>query len=312
MEKKKTEATKIPSISYSKLSLFKACPRQYYHRYIEKSKIKEVTYPGGLYGQACHLGLEQIIKTLSDGGTVKDVDGLLVGTFATLFEQAKTESKNTFKESREFREDRKGFMNDGDRALRSIGRFFTSYFQGWSELKSEAEYKFEWKPRVECVGIIDARLIWPDGSHSIVDLKITADGSNFWWVDWYRDTQSLMYDFLVYKHVGTLPKSFAYMVYDRTLKTLFVKERSIAPFVQLDVNDPEYVEPIYFSLDNRIDILARFNEACLDDECVGDSLSLSIAKPSMEGCKWCPWSKTCTKKWESKNVLNARRMLKRG
>ena len=303
MEKKKTEAAKIPSISYSKLSLFKACPRQYYHRYIEKSKIKETTYPGGLYGQACHLGLEQIIKTLSDGGTAKDVEGLMVGAFPTLFEQAKEELKDTFKESREFREDRKGFMTDGDRALRSIARFFTLYFQGWSELKSEEKYQFEWRPRVECVGVVDARFIYPNGEYSIVDLKITADGSKFWWIDWYKDTQSLMYDFLLNKETGILPKSFAYMVYDRTLKTLFVKERNIEPTVEL--------EPLYNLLDERIDLLAKFNEYCTDDETIGDSMSLSIANPSMEGCKWCPWSKTCTKKWESKNVINARKMLKR-
>lgn len=279
------------NISYSKLMLFNQCPRKYYKRYIEKSDIKETTWPGGIFGSSVHEGLEDTINMLNDGATSRDVIGSLHGKFETYFEAIKVKEKKTFKESREYRSNKKKFYNEGNRALKSVAGFLTSYYS-WNKIEPEKKYVTTWnkKEKINCVGIVDIKLTNDDDSLSIIDLKVTKDSSLYWHKTWNDDLQSLMYDKLVYGETKILPRDFTYLVYDRELKMLFIKQRPINLTGETDFD----------LLNNKIEKLISFNKNATEE------LAIELAISDKEQCHWCVWSKSCDKKWVDENTKKAK------
>ena len=289
------EIKKEKDISYSKISLFKKCALNYYAKYINKQfeTDKETLWPGGIIGSACHNGLEKVIAMMVAGESKKNIEGSMKGIFPSLYQQIRDgidKTKTVYKESREFKDNPDGFMSEGDRALMNITRFFTSYFNEFKEIESEKKYEAQATEMVKCVGVVDSRLVLNDEFY-IADLKITGDSSLYWHVMWENDIQSLMYDFLLEKNIGSTPTKFMYLVWDRTLKILFLKERPVGKMNRK-------------VLDKYINELSKFN---LESN---EEMAIKMANPSRENCLWCPLKASCPKVWQPEIVNRVRKLIK--
>lgn len=295
------EENKKRTLSYSKLSLFNKCPYAYYWKYVVKDQSPETTWPGGLFGTTVHAMLEVYIGMLNTGASHTEAEAALKNRFSEFFSKERNliTKPKIFKESREFRSDKAAFFESGDKAVIAVIRFFDKYFNGhYRQIESEAEYKASWDDTTDTTGIIDIRLTMPDDSIEIIDMKVTGDSANFWWTDWQSDPQSNMYDFLTFKSLGIIPSKFAYLVYDRNINVLFMKQRLIP------VNTPETLKN--GELAKMIASASAFHEATISNP----ELAESLARPTELQCKWCSFSKLCSKKWESRLAKSGKAAMK--
>lgn len=289
-------------LSYSRLSLFEKCPYEYFFKYIIKDQATDISWPGSLYGSTIHKILEEYIIGLNKKISHKKLEKELKGSFEHYFLLEKKELKKpkVFKESKDFRMHKQAFFDNGDRGATTVIKFFNKYFQGYESVEAEKVYQGSWSKTVDTTGIIDVKFKYPDGTIKIVDLKLTAEGSNFWWVDWKNDPQSHMYDFLVYKNLGIIPESFAYMVYDRTLNMLYFKERTEPVNFIETIETENYLGDLMNEVDTFIDTCA-----------INPEYAVTQAKPKEQVCHWCPFKADCIHKWESEIIKQGKKVLKK-
>jgi len=292
------ESTNI-TLSYSKISLFKKCPTEFYYKYVIKDNSVETSWPGGVAGSAIHLGLEKYITALNEGMPLKQAEHFIDNSFEILFNEAKEEikqdPKKVFKESKEFRLHKEDFFKGGNRALKAVLSFYNNYLYNRVSVEPEKEYKGLIK-KINLTGIIDVKITDND-EIKIIDLKITGDGSNFWWIDWNQDIQSKMYDLLIYQNFKKVPVSFGYLVYDRTLNFLYFKERMKYNNILEETGHDLYLE-------DKIKEVERFIQKSLEDEEYGKSLS----NPQEKECQWCSYSHKCKDKYQSEIIKQVRKI----
>jgi len=282
-------------VSYSQISLFNTCPTQYYFKYIVKDQTPETVWPGGLFGSAVHLGAEDAIKMKNEGVKYNIIEKELKDNFTYYFRQAKKEikEKDEFKESKEYRLHKKEFVKSGNKALNSVIQFINNYIKDdYDKLYPEKRYKIPWNKDLDCSGIIDIK-IEKDNKVYILDLKVTSDGYKFWWINWNNDIQSFMYDYLIYSEHKIIPEFFSYVIYDRKLGMLFLKNRNII----------KPIEQVKEKLNKHITAIQNFRT-------MEEEEAVEYAKPHKLNCLWCAFKKRCKYKYEDKMVKKIKQIKK--
>jgi hypothetical protein len=239
--------------------------------------------------------LEEYINGLNSGISYEELDTIFKNSFKKYFllERNELTDNKVFKESKDFRLHKEQFFKKGDKGINIILNFIKKYFQHYDIIESEKEYNISWDNKINTIGYIDIKLV-KDNIISIIDLKVTADGHNFWWVNWQEDIQSMIYDYLVYKDSGQYPESFAYLVYDRTLEMLYFKERT-------QIKQTNYLNEI-------IDNLYEFILKAVDDE----TYALSLSKSDEKQCMWCTFKNKCDNAYVNPLIKKSKKILKSG
>jgi hypothetical protein len=271
-------------------------------KYIIKDQSPETTWPGGLFGSTVHKMLETYLTKLNEGLSHSQIVKDLNGTFQEFFNAEKKDLKSpkVFKESKEFRMHKDDFFDSGNKAFINVVDFFNKYFKDYEEVEPEKEYKSSWNEDIDTTGIIDIKLKYPDQRIKIVDLKITSEGSNFWWINWNNDPQSHMYDFLVYDNVGVIPETFAYLVYDRALNMLFLKERTLAVNNIETIKQDSYLNTLISTVKDFVDIVT-----------IEPEYAKKCARPKETQCQWCSYKSKCENKWEHQIIKKTKKILKK-
>jgi len=259
-----------------------------------KDQRPQNVYPGGLFGSACHLALEDSLIMQNDGVQLNIIENEFKESFAKYFKKAKSEirDKDEFKESKEYRLHKKEFEKSGDKAIINIIQFMNKYIKTFDNIYPEKKYTTSWNENLNCTGVIDVK-IESEGKVYILDLKITGDSTKYWWTNWNTDIQSLMYDFLIYSDHKVVPESFGYLVYDRNLKMLFLKERNIKP---------NTLETVTAKLNKFIHKIEDFQINHTEE------LAISMAIPEKSQCNWCSYK--CPNKYQEEIVKKARGIKK--
>jgi len=116
--------------------------------------------------------------------------------------------------------------------------------------------------------------------YSIYDLKVTQYGYTYYFVDWDYELQNVLYEYLSFQELGYAWNGFAFVVVDRTEKTLFVK-----PYFHNEKNDQRFNE-----MHVQINRLKRFVFA---DKKKMNWSAVKKFSYEYEKCKWCPYKKHC-------------------
>jgi len=256
MPKKKTQqpkpTLKIPDLSkgekvylsYSKLNLFKDCPKQFYFRYLrEDIKEKPTVWPGNIAGRVFHKAIETAINMKNDGTSDKLIIAELDGKFQEWYELEVEENKKFYKKSKEIAMNSK-FFQQHDKMMKSVIKFILGYFYHQKNniiIKPEKEYSIEWKWDKDIIvsGIVDLeiheQIDFEIFDYQIFDFKVTKDSTNFYYVEWDKAIQKIMYEYFIWNTHKKFPEAFTYLVFNREDKLLFFKES----FRKEEIKQPE-------------------------------------------------------------------------
>ena len=306
-KKKKTEIQlRIPDLSkgekvqlsYSKLSLFQSCPREYYYRYLRADiKEKPTVWPGNLIGQVFHKVVQKTIESRNKGKKDTLIIAETKGKFHELYENEVEKHKDDYKKSKEIAMAKDKFWAKNDKLMLSLAKFILAYFyiDDGAKIIPEEEFNVLWKWDEEILirGFLDIHQYNNKIKyHRIYDLKVTKDSNNYYFVDWDNAYQKMVYEYFLYSNYETLPELFCYLVLNREEKSLFFKEkRRISEFT---------VETYFSKLHNELQKVKKYT---LNPD-------LSLANPKEKKCKWCAYNSICDKKYISKYVKAVRKKKK--
>lgn len=263
-------------ISASKINLFKECPVKYYFRYLTNIQVKQTIWPGNLFGQTLHHILENTIEAINNN---TDFNSILIdskGKFEEIFFKLREEAGKDWKKSRTY--DEPEFLKKGEKFANILIKFLFKFFPEESgQIISERKFKHPWIFNDDIVinGITDVIIFDKENQFDIVDLKVTSNSEQYYFVHWDWNVQSLIYEYLTNKEYGGYASTFNFIVINHDDKTLFLKKKLI--------DRPDDLKYYFNYLGNIINIMYEF-----------------IHKPDLKmknygNCKWCEYKKYCEK-----------------
>lgn len=264
-------------ISASKINLFKECPIKYYFRYLTDLDVKQTIWPGNLFGQTLHRILEDTIKQVNDKIDFNSIVIESKGKFQDIFFKLREEAGKDWKKSRAY--DEAEYLKKGEKFTNILLKFIIKFLpESSSQLMSECKFKHPWFMNADVVinGITDLIIFNQDNTIDIVDLKVTSNSEQYYFVYWNWNVQSLIYEYLTFKAFERYASTFNFIVVNHDEKTLFLKRKY--------VEQPQDMEQYFGYLNNIITQMYEFIFAPdLSLKCYGN------------GCKWCEYKNYCAK-----------------
>lgn len=111
----------------------------------------------------------------------------------------------------------------------------------------------------------------------IVDFKTTSMPEKYYFVDWERDIQSLLYFFSFKEEGGEYPKSFTYVVFNILDSMFFVVKHDYA-------NTKESIDIMKKNFKQYIDYFVEMHKKASDNK---------YWNPEKTRCKFCDYNKIC-------------------
>ena len=244
--------------SASRYGLQKQCLGKYHFNYIEKLPVTKTTWPATVMGSSIHSYIENYLGLLSNENDIKKLPPLSV-TYASQKKNV-LDSGEKIGKPRGYSEE--SFLSEHDLWVKDIMRFLFLYLPNGKRVFEE-EINFEIGD-VTVNGFIDLQVI--DDQNYIFDFKTTKNPQKYFFIDWERDIQSLLY------MVAKRAHSFSYLVFDKENKLILTQSRGGYHLDQesgLKQMTQEFVSLHHQSADSK------------------------LWSPSPEGCKWCEYKKNC-------------------
>lgn len=264
------------TFSASKLKLIDDCFGKYHFKYILKAKVSETIWPGTIRGTILHKLLEESINLKLEGNDNDSILEYVKGKFKLYFDEGKADkSKGIFKASRDYKYDE--FVAKGEKASLKFVNFVINYFNDIDKFYPELNLTlpYEFVPGINLKGIMDLPYINKEGIIRIGDFKTTKESDKWYFVLFAEDIQKLCYFYLAWKHFGSMPQGFDYLIYNIEEKNIFFQS-----VTYLEIDD---VEKFFKPLTDRIKILKKLHL----------KPDIKYYNPSKEGCKWCDFAKIC-------------------
>lgn len=274
--------------SASKMGLLlNDCFGKYYYKYVLKLPVGEVIWPGTVLGLLNHKFLEIAIKLRKKKWDNKQILELFRGKFEKIFYKIILREKNRnriFRQSRDYSFDQRRYLRNKEKLTLKFVSFVLKYFSDFDNVECEKKITIKYEEGIELTGFIDLILFYGD-RYIIVDFKTTKDSNNFYFVNWEKDLQSLIYVYLNAETRKLMPDSCNYLVFNHEEKAIFIKTYLIEDYD-------------FSHLHGAIAKSCKLHEN-------GTNKSFN---PSKDRCKWCDYGRWCIK---SKNKFKYKRMPKK-
>jgi hypothetical protein len=278
------------TISSSKIKLFLECKAKYFFKYLTTLSVKEKVWPGTLFGKTCHSLTEDLIKYINEEQPKGDIIKLLKDQFGDRFkierEKETQENNRQWKTTRGYNEEE--FIRVGNKYSNLLIKFLLQIIPtDLFELHSELELSHPWiDPNINLKGIIDLIFFYndPPPRYSINDLKVTKKSSKYYFVDWDRDIQSLIYEYLTFKEYNFYADNFDFLVMNYEENNIFLKRKII------EINTKNSID--YY---NYLNIILQEMKSFIVDP----KITLK-EKNTMNNCSWCEYGAWC-KAYEKNN-----------
>lgn len=282
------------NISPSKLNLFLKCPLQYYFRYLYNWKKKPIqtNWPGSGFGDATHKTLEWSLNELKNGKPTTQINRELVmlKVWTMFYDKWLKEKKEdgSLKISKNYNYEK--FTSKGEKYCKYMIQLMFKECKNFKILKTEEKFSSDFKflKRVEINGIIDLALFFTD-KYKLFDFKTTKEGEKFFFVDWERDIQSLIYQYYYYILLEEMPHSFCYLVLDHEKKVIFSKEIYLSKIKKTKKHFKYLIDSLKFIRDFSL------------------NPDLSMANPSENNCRWCDYKFWC----DSEYMTHAQKIVRK-
>lgn len=258
------------SVSRYKLQL--DCLGKYYFRYIKNIEVEKLTWPGTVFGSAVHKYIEDNLQKVESIKKLSDYKKYNLPPFNKYYQQEKnSQIANGFKigKPRMFNEDK--LIGEAEKWLPNIFRFLKNFLP-----KGDVLHEDEINTMIEVDGtkinntsIIDLQ-IKDDDKLWIFDFKNTKHPTNYFFVNWLEDPQSVSY---LYFSKKNNPQSFSYIVFDIDDSMIFVN--STVMHDNIDDLFTKMIKKFIF-----------FHQSAEDTV---------FYNPSKERCRWCEFNKYCKK-----------------
>jgi len=277
----------------------KDCLGKYYYQYIEKPNVKRNTWSTTIFGEIIHEQIDLFLKKYQiEASFKKEVDKIISKSkikfeqdflkkhelhFEKIFEETlarykKEKIKVTF--TRKF--PTKTFLEFGDKWGPEVLKFIVRYLNINEQFENEKEFSIQIpkeflskKTTIKMSGIYDHKR-----EEDIVDFKTTSMPEKYYFVDWDRDIQSLLYYFSFKEESGRYPKSFTYVVFNILDSMFFVVKHDYA-------NTKESIDIMKKNFKQYIDYFLEKHDVSSDN---------SNWNPEVTRCKFCDYNKICKAK----------------
>lgn len=263
-------------ISNSKLSTLKDCFGKYFYNYIEKKEVQKKVFPQTIFGLSLHKILEDALTAKKNGSDEKLILKACKNALPDYFNEFLEEKEKQGFKFIKTREYDSNFITKAEKISISFVKFIFNYFKEVHDFKSEVEIRTSWNDKYDLMGIADL-IVWDnEKDYRIIDFKTTGDIHKFYFVDWEKDMQSLMYSFILNKEKKDYPKSFEYIVLNKNEKIILINS----------VKNVEKFNSTHFEyLDSSIAELIEKHK----------NPSVEFYSPSPEKCKYCDYNSLCPK-----------------
>ena len=274
-------------ISYSQLTLWQNCPKQWKLKYIDKLvEFKPSIHL--LFGSAMHTVLQEYLTTMYTQ-TVKAADTLPLES--RLQEEMIKEFMST-KEKHDrvpcTKEELQEFFQDGVDIINFFVKRRGEYFskKGWQLKGIEVPINIKLSESVRFIGFLDVVMYHePTNTYKIIDIKTSTMG----WNKWMKADKTKTSQLLLYKRF--LAEQWKVSVEQIDVEYFIVKRRLYekADFPQKRVQ--KFVPANgSVSMNRASNGLAEFIAKSFTDD--GQFITEQPATPSKKACKWCEFRKT--------------------
>ena len=281
----------MPNISYSQLSLYENCPKQYKLRYVDK-KSTFVSNIHLIFGSAMHTVIQSWLDTIYKETATKadqmDLNVMLKDELINEFLKAEEKDGQPPCTKDQIGE----FYDDGVNILDFLKKRRADYFskRGWSLVGCEIPINVKIKDKIRMIGFLDVVLKHESGRVKILDLKTSTMGWNkYVKADKIKAAQLLLYKMFYAEQKFMDPKDIdiEFFILKRKLyeKTDFPQKR-IQKFVPANGS---------VSLNRARTMLDRFVDNTFDNK--GKFIVENLkATPSKKSCRYCEFLNTpdCT------------------
>lgn len=271
-------------ISSSKINVFNECILKYLFQSWSDIDIKQIIWPGNLLGQSCHRILEHAICEINAGtdrnNILRQTKGMFEDKFWELREEVKKDKRMEWRESRKYQEET--YLRTGEKYAQALVKFILNFVPDeFFKLLSEQSMEKPWvnDSDILITGITDLIIRSSEQDFKIFDLKVTSKSSQYFFVNWEKNIQSIMYQYLTNQIFNELPKSFGFIVMDPEEKLLFYKEKKI----KADAVNYSYID----------NIIKQMKKIIFDVQENGFSKQYKCRDNNL--CKWCEYKKECAK-----------------
>lgn len=281
----------MPNISYSQMSLWKNCPKQYKLRYVDKIS-KSVSNIHLIFGSAMHTVIQEWLDTIYNKTATKadamDLNVMLKDEMINEFLKAEEKDGQSPCTKEQINE----FYDDGVATLDFLKKRRGEYFskKGWKLLGCEIPIGVPLKEKVRMIGYLDVVLQDDSGRVKILDLKTSTMGWNkYTKADKVKAAQLLLYKLFYAEQKFVDPKDIdiEFFILKRKLyeKADFPQKR-IQKFVPANGS---------VSLKKARQMLDEFVEKVFDNKGKYITENL-VATPSKKACRFCEFLNTpdCT------------------
>ena len=281
----------MPNISYSQMSLWTNCPKQYKLRYVDKVS-KFVSNIHLIFGTAMHTVVQSWLDTIYKETATKadnmDLNMMLKDELISEFLKANEKDGQAPCTKDQIGE----FYDDGVAILDYLKKRRADYFskKGWKLVGCEIPIGVPLKEKVRMIGYLDVVLRHESGRVKIIDLKTSTMGWNkYVKADKVKAAQLLLYKMFYAEQKFVDPKDIdiEFFILKRKLyeKADFPQKR-IQKFVPANGT---------VSLGRARQMLDTFVTNTFDDK--GKYIVENLtATPSKKACRWCEFlnTKDCT------------------
>ena len=277
----------MPNISYSQLSVFENCPKQYKLRYVDKLS-KSVSNIHLIFGSAMHTVIQEwldcIYNSTAAAADKMDLNVMLKDELISEFLKAQEKDNQPPCDKQQIEE----FYDDGVAILKFLKKKRGDYFtkKEWKLLGCEIPLNVKLKDKIRMIGFLDVVLQHSSGRIKILDLKTSTMGWNkYTKQDKVKAAQLLLYKLFYAEQKFVAPEDIdiEFFILKRRLyeKADFPQKR-IQKFVPANGK---------ISLNRAKQMLDRFVENTFDNE--GKYLVENLsATPSKKSCRFCEFLDT--------------------
>ena len=281
----------MPNISYSQLSLFENCPKQYKLRYVDK-KSTFVSNIHLIFGSAMHTviqtWLDCIYNSTAAAADKMDLNVMLKDELISEFLKAQEKDNQAPCDKKQIEE----FYDDGVAILDFLKKKRGDYFskREWKLLGCEIPLNVKLRDKIRMIGFLDVVLQHSSGRIKILDLKTSTMGWNkYVKADKIKAAQLLLYKMFYAEQKFVAPEDIdiEFFILKRRLyeKAEFPQKR-IQKFVPANGK---------VSLNRARQLLDNFVKTTFDED--GKYIVENLkATPSKKSCKFCEFLDTedCT------------------
>lgn len=278
-----------------------SCLGIFYYQYVKKEVVTKHTWSTTVFGDVIHLQLEEFLNKYKDNTEFKTLVSKIINKkkikfakefltehdlgFEQLYDRIKNEyekEKSTIiKFTKKFPE--KTFFDYGNKWGPEVLKFIVKYLKIDEPFTSEKRFEVELTKKQIDSKVLKHHKIILNGvydhirEHDIIDFKTTTVPEKFYYIDWHRDLQSLMYYFAFYLENGKFPEGFTYIVFNILDAMFFVTQHSYD-------NSDDQVKIMKKHLSNVINYFLSLYSKAEDTR---------YWKPEKTKCHFCYYNKIC-------------------